>query len=112
MLNAGIINCWNETQYSKIYTVAVTLNFLPIPACLVKMKHERKEYGSIIKPSARCVKKSGLEEVTKSRVLNQALLQSKEFHFSKCSRIKLNHNPSNISSKLMEFSKEPRSSRI
>ena len=53
-----------------------------------------------------------LDEVTKSRVLNEASLQSKQFHVIKCPRINLNNNPSNISGKLMEFSKETRPNRI
>ena len=30
-------------------TVALTLNFFPTPACLVKMRHETKRYWNIIK---------------------------------------------------------------
>ena len=46
-------NCWNKTQNMKTYTVALTLNIFPTPACLVKMRHETKGYWNIIKPSAR-----------------------------------------------------------
>ena len=101
MLSTGLINCWNETQNTKVYTVALTLNFLPTPACLVKMR-QTKGCWNIIKPSATCDKKSGLDEVSKSRELNEASIQSKEFHVIKCPRIDLNYNPSNISGKLME----------
>ena len=112
MLKVGLINCWNETQNTKTYTVALTLNFFPTPSCLVKMRHETKRYWNIIKPCARCGKKGGLDEVTKSRVLNEASLQSKKSRVIKCPRINLNYNLSNISGKLMEFSKQIRSNRI
>ena len=68
--------------------------------------------------------KRGLDGVTKSGMLNEASLQSKEFHVTKCRRINsnlnsnsnlkinLNLNPSNMSEKLVEFSKETRSNRI
>ena len=38
-------NCWNETQNTKTYTVASTLNFLPTPACLVKNETGQKDTG-------------------------------------------------------------------
>ena len=112
MLNAGLSNCWNETQNTKKYTVAWTLNVFPTPVSLVKMRHETKGYWNIIKVFARCDKKSGLDEVPKSKALNEASLQSKEFHVIKCLRINLNYNPSNISGKLIKYSKETRSNRI
>ena len=60
-------------------------------------------------PSARYVAKKLIGEVTKSRVFNEASLESKKFHVIKCQRINLNYNPSNISRKLMEFSSQIRS---
>ena len=60
-------------------------------------------------PSARYVAKKWIGEVTKSRVFNEASLESKKFHVIKCQRINLNYNPSNISRKLMEFSSQIRS---
>ena len=56
--------------------------------------------------------KSRLDEVAKLSVLNEASLQYKEFHIIKFQRINLNYNSSNISGKLMEFSKESKSNRI
>ena len=50
-------------------------------------------------------RKRGLDETTKSRVLSEASLESKDFHVIKGLRINLIYNPSNISGKLMEFSK-------
>ena len=38
----------------------------------------------------------GLDEITKSRVLNEPSLQSKQFHVIKCPRINLNYTHSNI----------------
>ena len=49
--------------------------------------------------------KSGMDEVTKSKVLNESSLQSKEFHDVKYP----SNNPSYISGKLLEFSKAARS---
>ena len=37
--------------------MALTLNFLPTPAWLVKMRHETKGFWNPIKPSARCGRK-------------------------------------------------------
>ena len=56
--------------------------------------------------------KSRLDEVAKLSVLNEASLHYKEFHIIKFQRINLNYNSSNISGKLMEFSKESKSNRI
>ena len=56
--------------------------------------------------------KSRLDKVTKLRVLNEASLQSNEFHIIKYPRINLNYNSSNISGTLMGFSEESRSNRI
>lgn len=63
----------------------------------------QKDIGILQKPFVRYVTKKWTSEVTKSRVLNEALLESKEFHVIKCPRINLNYNPSNIAGKLMEF---------
>ena len=53
--------------------------------------------------------KKWIDKVTVSRMLNEASLESKQFHAIKCPAINLNNNPSNISGKLMEFSHQTRS---
>ena len=71
----------------------------------------QKDIGILQKSFVRNVTKKWTSEVTKSRVLNEALLESKEFHVIKCPRINLNYNPSNIAGKLMEFYNKTRSYR-
>ena len=53
MLNAGLINCWNETQNMKTYSGFDFKLSSHILACLVKIRHETKGYWNIMKPSAR-----------------------------------------------------------
>ena len=60
-------------------------------------------------PSARCVEKKWIDEVTKSWVLNEVSLQPKKLHAIKYPRIYSNYNPSNISEKLMESSNQIKS---
>ena len=50
--------------------------------------------------------KKQTDEVTKLGVLNETSLESKKFHVIKYPKISLNYNLSNISGKLMEFSKQ------
>ena len=57
-------------------------------------------------PSTRYVAKKWIDEVTKSRVLNDASLKP---HVIKWPRKNVNYNPSNISGKVMEFSNQTRS---
>ena len=57
-------------------------------------------------PSARYVTKKRIDEVTKSRVLNDASLEP---HVIKCPRKNVNYNTSNISGKVMGFSTQSRS---
>ena len=57
-------------------------------------------------PSARYLAKKWIDEVIKSRVLNDALLEP---NVIKCPRKNVNYNPSNISGKVMEFSNQTRS---
>ena len=40
-------------------------------------------------------------------MLNETSLESKKFYVTKCQRINLNYNPSNILGKVMEFPTKP-----
>ena len=122
LLKAGLISGWNKKLNTKSYLPANKYSCSDLnlsshtnllcqncwfAGCNVSMR--QKNIGILKRLSARYVAKKWIDEVTKSTVFNEALLESKKLHVIKCSRINLNYNPSNISGKLMEFSNQIRS---
>ena len=90
MLKAGLISCWNKKQNTKSYLSAnkhssldLTLSFhtnLPCEnccfvGCSVSMK--QKNTGVLKRTSAIYIAKRCIDEVTVSRMLNEASLESK-----------------------------------
>ena len=90
MLKAGLINCWNEKQNTKSYLSAnkhsgldLTLSFHTnllcgnccFVGCSVSMK--QKDIGVFKRPFAIDMAKRWIDEVTVSRMLNEASLESK-----------------------------------
>ena len=90
MLKAGLISCWNEKQNTKSYLSAnkhsgldLNLSFhtnLPCENCcfvgyIVSMR--QKDIGVLERPSAIYMTKRWIDEVTVSRMLNEASLESK-----------------------------------
>ena len=75
--------------------------------CGVTMR--QKDIGILKMQSARYVAKKWINEVIKSRVFNETLLESKKLHVITYQRINLNYDPSNISGKLVEISNQIRS---
>ena len=100
MLKAGLISCWNEKQNLKSYLPANKHSVFDLNLsshknlacknyCFVIVSVSTKQNGiAILKiPSARYVAKKWINEVTKSRVLNEASLESKKLHAIKFPRI-------------------------
>ena len=99
-----LISCWNKKQNWKRYLPAnkcrgfdLTLsshNYLPYEnCCFVRYSVSTKQKDIVILkiPSARFVAKNWIDEVTKSRLLNEASLEYKKFNVIKCPRINLNY---------------------
>ena len=90
MLEAGLISCWNEKQNTKSYltvnkrsSLDLTLSFhsnLPCANCCFvgcSVSMRQKDIGVLKRPSAIYMAKWWIDEVTVSRVLNEASLESK-----------------------------------
>ena len=90
MLKAGLISYWNEKQNTKSYLSAnkhsgldLTLSFhtnLPcancyFAGCSVSMR--QKDIRVLKRPSAIYMAKRWIDEVTVSRILNEASIESK-----------------------------------
>ena len=100
MLKAVLTGGWNKKLNTKSYYSANKhcgsdhnpSSHMNLPCenpCLVEcsVSMRQKNIGILKMPSARYVAKKWIDEVTKSRVFNEALLESKELHVIKCSRI-------------------------
>ena len=100
MLKAGSIASWNKKQNMKSYLptnkhsrfdldLSSHTNLLRkgcyFVGCSLNMRHQG--IGIIKMTSTRYVAKECINEVTKSRLWNETLIESKKFHFMKCPRI-------------------------
>ena len=80
MLKAGLISCWNEKQNAKNYLSTSKHTSLPCTnycfvGCSVNMR--QKDIGVLKRPPAIYMAKRWINEVTVSKMLNEASLQSK-----------------------------------
>ena len=85
MLKAGLISCWNEKQNTKRYmfankhsgldlTLSFHTNFPCANCCFVgcSVSMRQKDIGELKRPSAIYMAKRWIDEVTVSRMLNEA----------------------------------------